>query len=445
LFKDHLELEIDEHKYDLRLKDPSIFLPHNSIQEFLISDFKNKKAIILSRIDTQIKNLNIGIKILKNSNKIIKIWLDNSIYMSSNVDFFDELKNKIKFSKNELIKVDKLKKTVEKYLKFLKTLYNQSIDNYGIGKSRFSKILKKSKYINQNINELLKLGQNELKKYKSEMKKIANKNNCTIEQFFKKIDKKIIKKDKLIEITKKITLDSKKFIIKNKLFEINHKEKLIVMKTPKQLEKQFPAAAYVPPRMDDKKQIGRYFITTPRTKEELAHMNLHELKLTSVHEAFPGHHLQMSTIHNTKFKNNILRQFLASITFVEGWGLYCEKLMVDTGFSKTDYDKFLMYKMRALRACRIIIDINTNCNNWTYKKAWKFLKKHTMIPESRAKGECFWYSQRPTYPMSYLIGAHIIEKARDENVLKNKMDYITFHKKILSYGNLPAQIIANYL
>jgi hypothetical protein len=138
------------------------------------------------------------------------------------------------------------------------------------------------------------------------------------------------------------------------------------------------------------------------------------LENTSVHESYPGHHLQFSIANCTPASATLPRLMNESSVFYEGWALYCEQLMQEQGFLKSKEHRFVMLKDRLWRALRIIIDVKTQTGKLGYDEAADLMVRELHFPREQACGDLNWYSQSPSVPMGYALGWSIINRLRDQ-------------------------------
>ncbi len=167
------------------------------------------------------------------------------------------------------------------------------------------------------------------------------------------------------------------------------------------------------------------------------------LENTSVHESYPGHHLQFSIANCTPAASTLPRLMNESSVFYEGWALYCEQLMQEQGFLKSKEHRFVMLKDRLWRALRIIIDVKTQTGQMTYDEAADLMVRELHFPREQACGDLNWYSQSPSVPMGYALGWSIINRLRgqEQNRLGSKFSLCEFHDKLLSAGSISLPLV----
>ena len=130
---------------------------------------------------------------------------------------------------------------------------------------------------------------------------------------------------------------------------------------------------------------------------------------TSIHEAYPGHHLQLSAALE---RPTISRLLVDAPEFVEGWGMYSEQLMREHGFDATPAHRMMLATDAIWRACRIILDIRLHRGEIGVDDAIDFLIDHTGFERPNAAAEVHRYTSTPTYQLSYLLGKVLILRLR---------------------------------
>lgn len=167
-----------------------------------------------------------------------------------------------------------------------------------------------------------------------------------------------------------------------------------------------------------------------------------EMEALVLHEAVPGHHLQISRAqelsHLSRFRRN------ASFTaYIEGWALYAESLGDRMGFYTDPYSKFgqLMYEM--WRACRLVVDTGIHHFGWSRQKAIDYMREQTAKTEQDIAIEVDRYIVMPGQALAYKIGEMRIRQLRDraEEELGPAFDIRSFHNAVLDNGALPLRVL----
>jgi uncharacterized protein (DUF885 family) len=170
-----------------------------------------------------------------------------------------------------------------------------------------------------------------------------------------------------------------------------------------------------------------------------------------LHEAVPGHHLQISLNNELGAGFPKFRRELYLSAYGEGWGLYAEFLGNDMGIYETPYENFGKYTYEMWRACRLVVDTGIHSKNWTREQAVDYLKSNTALSVHEVNTEIDRYISWPGQALSYKIGELKIRELRKkaEKELGPKFDIREFHEIVLAEGTVTLSIlekrILNYI
>jgi len=213
---------------------------------------------------------------------------------------------------------------------------------------------------------------------------------------------------------------------------------LDVVPTPEYLRQVTPFAAYFAPAAFDQPRKGIY-IVTPSVDDDPGAMLEHNrasISNTSIHEAYPGHHLQLSAALE---RPTITRLLIEAPEFVEGWGMYSEQLMREHGFDATPAHRMMLATDAIWRACRIILDIQLHRGEIGVDDAIDFLIDQTGFERPNAAAEVHRYTSTPTYQLSYLLGKVLILRLREDERqrLGDAFSLRDFHDALMWSGSIP--------
>jgi uncharacterized protein (DUF885 family) len=201
-------------------------------------------------------------------------------------------------------------------------------------------------------------------------------------------------------------------------------------------EAESPPAFYMPPSVGGSRQ-GQYYINTYQPSER----QLHKLAAITFHEATPGHHFQIGIEMELQglpaFRT--LGARMAGVAYVEGWGLYTERLADEMGLYETDAERLGMLDAQSFRAARLVVDSGLHAMNWTRQLAIDFMHESGSLPPVDAAIEVDRYTVWPGQALAYKIGQREIERARDEvaEAMGERFDLRAFHDEVLGHGSLP--------
>jgi uncharacterized protein (DUF885 family) len=244
--------------------------------------------------------------------------------------------------------------------------------------------------------------------------------------------------DQALETYRRAIDEARAFVVDHDIASLPEGESLSVAETPKYLRNVLPFAAYfAPPRFAaDAKGL---YIVTPSVDGDARAMREHNyasIYNTCIHEAYPGHHLQLATANRHP---SLVRPLIDAPEFVEGWAMYCEQMMRDAGFDDAPERQLMMHTDAIWRACRIILDIRLHRAEMSLDEAVDFLVEKTGFERPNATAEVNRYTYTPTYQLSYLLGKVLLLRLRADEQVRLGADFSLkrFHDRLLREGSLP--------
>jgi uncharacterized protein (DUF885 family) len=208
-------------------------------------------------------------------------------------------------------------------------------------------------------------------------------------------------------------------------------------------EKDSPFAYYFPPATDGSRG-GIYYANT----YDLPSRTFTTLATTTYHEAVPGHHFQIALEQENPDLNTFRRlgARMAGGAYVEGWGLYSERLADEMGLFRTEGERFGMLDAQAWRAARLVVDSGMHALRWTRQQSVDFLLR-TGLTNTNAVIETDRYIAWPGQALTYKLGQLQIEKLRRELEARDgdRFDLREFHDQVLGHGSLPLATLAREL
>jgi uncharacterized protein (DUF885 family) len=226
------------------------------------------------------------------------------------------------------------------------------------------------------------------------------------------------------------------FVVEHDLATLPPNDRLLVIETPSFVRHLVPFAAYFDPARFDANAPGTYIVTPPETPEMMREHNYASISNTSVHEAYPGHHLQLSAAVTNP---SLVRLFSTSPEFAEGWAFYTETMMKEAGFDNTPTHRYVQLTDAIWRATRIILDVRLHRGDIGFEEAVDRLIAETGFEHPAALAEVKRYTSTPTYQLSYLYGRHMIEGLRRDIEQREGADFDLkrFHDTLLYGGTMP--------
>jgi uncharacterized protein (DUF885 family) len=200
-------------------------------------------------------------------------------------------------------------------------------------------------------------------------------------------------------------------------------------------EKDAPFAYYYPPSPDGSRP-GIYYANG----YDLTSRKYSKLASTTYHEAAPGHHFQITLEMENQHLNTFRRLGARMVggAYVEGWGLYSERLADEMGLFRSEAERFGMLDAQAWRAARLVVDTGLHALRWPRQRSIDFLKG-VGLSETDAVIETDRYICWPGQALTYKIGQRVIEKLRTELTARDgsAFDLRAFHDAVLGHGSLP--------
>ncbi len=167
------------------------------------------------------------------------------------------------------------------------------------------------------------------------------------------------------------------------------------------------------------------------------------MRTLAVHEAVPGHHLQIALAMESEGLP-LFRRFLPFTAFVEGWALYSERLASEVGLFPTPEDQLGQLQAENFRAVRLIVDTGLHAKRWTRERAIDTMVSLTGMPRSDVTREVERYVVAPGQACAYKIGQLEILALRDRarEALGDGFDLRRFHSQVLEGGSVPLEVLA---
>jgi uncharacterized protein (DUF885 family) len=206
---------------------------------------------------------------------------------------------------------------------------------------------------------------------------------------------------------------------------------------PKDLAPKFTGGRYIEAPVGGTR-AGMYWVNT----YALDTRPLYVLEALSLHEAVPGHHLQIALQQELSGVPEFRRVFSAD-AFVEGWGLYSERLGLEAGFYQDPYSNFGRLTYEMWRACRLVVDTGLHAMGWSREKAMDFLASNTALSLHEVETETDRYISWPGQALAYKMGELKIRelRARAEQALGERFDLRAFHDVVLRNGPVPLSVL----
>ncbi|WP_410599876.1 DUF885 domain-containing protein [Amycolatopsis sp. lyj-90] len=190
----------------------------------------------------------------------------------------------------------------------------------------------------------------------------------------------------------------------------------------------------------DGSRPGTYYANTHEADQRPKHTS----EAIAFHEAVPGHHFQICIAHHLKGLP-MLRSHADVNAYVEGWGLYSERLADEMGLYSSELTRFGMLTQDSMRAGRLVVDTGMHALGWSRQRAVDYLVENTPMARVEIEAEIDRYAAYPGQALSYMVGRLEIERIRAEaeTALGDRFDIKGFHEVVLSNGILPLRVLDN--
>ncbi|HXX87024.1 MAG TPA: DUF885 domain-containing protein [Candidatus Acidoferrum sp.] len=381
--------------------------------------------------------------------KPVKLWVQTSLESAESMGGMFQFvlhvsKGKVPDKTYERLRkaIENLEPTLKAHLGWLNSLLVRSSDDWALGREKFEKLLR-LRELGLTSDEILKFGEKSLKELKVARKKLIQQMapGKSEDELMKKIEGDAPKTfEDALKFTEQTMEEARRFVQAKNLVTVDQEDILLVRETPGFIAPLIPFAALTMPAKYDKPQIGIYIVTRPRDPSNLGkHLNYSSIRNTAVHEGFPGHFLQGATSN----RGSVIRLLVDGTETCEGWAHYCEQMMAEKGFICDNETRLIQVNDMIWRAVRIILDVKLSRGEMSFEEGVQMLVTETGMSQEAATAEVKRYTQTPGYPLSYLLGKHLILQLKEEVKKKmgNTFDEKLFHDRIAANGFLPMSMV----
>lgn len=472
LFKSSLEDNIEDEKFKnyympmgqqwgIHINFPQIvFVQPTSTYEEYQKYFKRLKAFP-KQVDNNIDNIRKGIaagivppvfimeQTLPQMENIINVKTEESVFYSpvfKDDKLTKEEKKIVKKELKEIIEKDVIP-AFKKLHDFVKYEYipvcrkDAGIWSLPDGKERYENSIKDYTTLKFTADEIHNTGVSEVVRILLLMESVKDSIgfNGTLDEFNKylKTDEKFYYKNKedLIngfrEILAKVDTTLPRFFGKlpEAKYDLREMEEFRAASAP---------SAYYYSAPEDRSRPGYFYVNT----YNLSARPKYTMTSLAMHEAVPGHHLQISLAQEQKNLPKFRRD-LGVTAFVEGWGLYSESLGYESGLYDDLYQRYGALTFEMWRACRLVVDTGIHDKHWTREEALAYMKKYTPTSDQDLQSEIDRYISWPGQALAYKTGELKIKELRKkaEETLGDNFDLKAFHDTVLKNGAIPLPLL----
>lgn len=351
------------------------------------------------------------------------------------------------------------KKAITDYADWLKTTPNKTPRSFRLGSALYAKKFNFDIQSSYTVDEIYKIAMDHKKdlhekmfvladklwtKYKGNEPKPTDKLEL-IKQVIDKISLQHTTPEKFQSEIEKQIPELTAYVKAKDLLYIDPSKPLVVRKEPAYMAGVAGASISAPGPYD--KNANTYYNvgsmsgwTAENAESYLREYNDYILQILNIHEAIPGHYTQLVYSNQSP---SIIKAILGNGAMVEGWAVYTEKMMLESGYKNSDEMWLMYYKWNLRTTCNTILDISVHTKNMTQKAAIDLLTKEAFQQQAEADGKWKRVTLSQVQLCSYFTGYTEIYNLREELKKQegDKFNLKKFHEKFLSFGSAPVKYI----
>ena len=344
---------------------------------------------------------------------------------------------------------------VEEYAAFVKDeVLPQAAGDFATGKELFDEMLREQHMVDYDADQLFETGWELFHQTRAQMEAVSREidPDKTVHELLEEAKADHPTAEGLLDTYRQAMAAAREYVVAQEIATIPAGESLRVVETPVFQRMLIPYAAYSSPGILEEEQEGIFWVTpvdpqsSPEEQEEkLKGHYRSKLPITALHEAYPGHHLQLVWANQHEKIPRRMASFLSSL-FIEGWAFYCEELMEQLGFIAAPIQRLARLSDQLWRAARIILDASLHTRGMSVDEAVAFLVEECQLEPTNALAEVTRYTQTPTQPQTYLMGKlAIVELVAEYRQAHPEAGLREVHDAILACGSLPPRLMRRQL
>lgn len=453
--------ELDQEKYQPWRRDPRMYMTFTGI-----SGIMNSPGDVEKKVEQIEKRLAIAPVQMKNGMRQLDTYVPRfqelGIFMAENgfVLFDKEIPEFVAKSgaaaKKLIAPAREVRAILETYLAFLKDeLPKKPAGSFAMGAETYNAMLKGQYLLPYDADSLYAFGWSQFNATVAELEAMAKKMNPvkTWQELAVEIKHEYPDPHKMIEVHQEAVNKSREHVLKHNLIPIPWKERVIVVERAEYLRKTSYYGHFNFARSKDKDSMYTSEVhinpfedqwDDKKKQEYLLEHDWGVILVTAPHETYAGHH-----VHGLYQANNPrpLRKNNSISLFSEGWGLYNEQLMRETGFFPNDKILLRQLQLRLWRNARVIYDVGIHTGKMTYEEAIALMTEKVGFLHWASQLEVDACSAAPGYFIGYFTGMMEILKMR-EDYKKLKGDQFSlseFHERLLKAGSMPTSLMREAL
>jgi uncharacterized protein (DUF885 family) len=335
---------------------------------------------------------------------------------------------------------------VKSYVEYLeRDLAPRAKASFRLGRERFEQKLKLEEGIDIGVDRLLAIALRELHETQEQFRAIAGRlNGGDPLAAWRDAKDQHPPAGELVNVAREQITELLTFLQRSGLVSMPQSEEVVVAPSPEFYRWAF-ASMWTPGPFEQKPSRAYYYITDvdrawppERQKEHLRDFNYPTLWNISIHEVYPGHFLHFQHLRQVESKVR-KSTFFSPASFVEGWAHYCEQMMIEAGFQRSDPRIKLGQLAEALvRLARFVVAIRLHCEDLSVEQGMRFFRDEAFLEETNARREAERGTFDPTY-LVYSVGKLMMLKLRNDYKEQQgaKFSLRTFHDTVLGQGTAP--------
>jgi uncharacterized protein (DUF885 family) len=344
---------------------------------------------------------------------------------------------------------------IQDYIAFIENdVLPNARGDFATGKALFDEMLREEHMVDYDADALIQTGWEQLRLTRELMAETARQidPNKTVKEMLEEAKANHPTAEGLMAAYQHAMESARQYVIDHEIATIPEGETLHIIETPPYMRPILPYAAYMPPGILEEEQEGLFLVTpvdpaTPAEEQEQKLKGHYSIKLpiTALHEAYPGHHLQLVWANRHARIPRRMGSFLSTL-FIEGWAFYCEELMEQLGYIGEPLQRLGRLSDQLWRAARIILDVSLHTRGMSVDEAVDFLVNECQLERTNAIAEVRRYTSSPTQPQSYLMGKlAILDLVEDYRRAHPEASMREVHDAILQCGSLPPRLMRQRL
>jgi uncharacterized protein (DUF885 family) len=365
--------------------------------------------------------------------------------------------------------VDQAAKVVAAKLKEYQAILEEglpfAVGEWRLGRKRFSQKLELTLDVGRSADEVLEDAQTEFDRLQRELYFVAkqlwyryfpkcvlppddaNGRRETIASVVHAVSQEHGDPSALVADARNTVLGIQKFIAENGILKLPEIDRCQIIEMPE--FRRGNSLAYLDSALPLDPNGSSYYAVSPppsvwdpkRIKSFLEEYNRHMLQILTIHEAYPGHYVQLEYSNRCP---SLIRRILQSGVFIEGWAVYTEQMMLDQGYGEGDLALRLNQLKFYLRAvANAILDHKMHCTEMTDQDALNFLTQEAYQADGEARLKIIRAKQSSVQLSTYFTGrmAHYRLRQSIQRELGDAFRLDQYHEAVLSHGSVPVKFL----